>query len=137
MTLETDRTSRDYLFGRLLALAENLEGFALRGASESRATNAVRLMQRFADRPYSTWRTLELQLTPYKIRLRSRAPSFLLKRERQLDEVFASFDPEQFRNDSPLSGEFLLAYHCQRTELYVSSKEGAAPEEALTTDSND
>ncbi|CAD6532312.1 hypothetical protein LMG28727_02920 [Paraburkholderia kirstenboschensis] len=137
MALETGRASRDYLYGRLLALAENLEGFALRNASENRATNAVRLMQRFADRPYSTWRTLELQLTPYKIRLRSRAPGFLIDRERQLDEVLASFDPEQFQNDSPLSAEFLLAYHCQRKDLYAGAQEDAAPEEAPENESND
>ncbi|MGF6965946.1 CRISPR-associated protein Csd1 [Paraburkholderia sp. WC7.3g] len=127
MTLETDRTSRDYLFGRLLALAENIEGFALRDASEQRATNAARLMQHFADRPYTTWRTLELQLSPYKIRLRSRAPGFLISRERQLDAVLASFDPEQFCSNSPLTAEFLLGYHCQRSHLYAGVEEDAPP----------
>ena len=138
MTLEADRTSRDYLFGRMLALAESIEGFALREANEGRATNAVRLMQRFADRPFSTWRPLELQLTPYKIRLRNRAPGFLLNRARMMDKVLAAFDPVNFQSDAPLSAEFLLGYHCQRNVLYASRGE-AAPEdavadEALTSD---
>ncbi|CAM3497033.1 type I-C CRISPR-associated protein Cas8c/Csd1 [Paracidovorax anthurii] len=117
MALEIARTSRDYLYGRLLALAENIEGYALRLAEEGRETNAARLMQRFADRPFSTWRNIELSLTPYKIRLRNRAPAFLDRREQQLDEVQMSFAHEDFTNDGPLSGEFLLGYHCQRSVL--------------------
>ncbi|UUZ64422.1 type I-C CRISPR-associated protein Cas8c/Csd1 [Polaromonas sp. P1-6] len=67
MTLETDRRTRDYLYGRLLAIAERIESVALGVADEKqRDTSAARMMQRFADRPYSTWRTIELALTPYK-----------------------------------------------------------------------
>ncbi|WCM94150.1 type I-C CRISPR-associated protein Cas8c/Csd1 [Acidovorax sp. NCPPB 2350] len=117
MALEPARTSRDYLYGRLLALAENIEGYALKLADEGRETNAARLMQRFADRPFSTWRNIELSLSPYKIRLRNRAPAFLDRREQQLDEVQMSFAHEDFTNDGPLSGEFLLGYHCQRSVL--------------------
>ena len=51
MSLEEDRTTRDYLFGRLLAIADNIERLALLAAGEDRETNAARLMQRFADHP--------------------------------------------------------------------------------------
>jgi CRISPR-associated protein Csd1 len=127
MTLEADRTSRDYLFGRMLAIAENIEGFALREANEGRATGAARLMQQFANRPSSTWRTLELSLPPYKSRLRNRAPGFLVNRERMLDKILASFNPGQFESDAPLTAEFLLGYRCQRDAFYASRTE-AAPE---------
>ncbi|MCI0565450.1 MAG: type I-C CRISPR-associated protein Cas8c/Csd1, partial [Nitrososphaera sp.] len=65
MALDPTRTTRDYLYGTLLALADSLEEWALKEAGEDRQTNAARLMQRFAERPYSTWRTIELALTPY------------------------------------------------------------------------
>ena len=44
---------RDYLYGRLLAVAESLEGYALSitGEDRSRPTTAERYMQRFAARP--------------------------------------------------------------------------------------
>ena len=119
MTLEPERKKRDYLYGRLLALAENLEEWALNEANQKRQTNAARLMQRFAERPYSTWRTLELALTPYKARLGGKAYS----RQRMIDEVIASFDSNDFLSDKRLSGEFLLGYHCQR-EALRSSKNG-------------
>jgi CRISPR-associated protein Csd1 len=54
MGLETERHTRDYLYGRLLAVADVLEGRALWRAGESRPTTAARLMQRFADHPCST-----------------------------------------------------------------------------------
>lgn len=118
MALELDRTTRDYLYGRLLAIADHMEGRALHVAGESRETSAARLMHRFADHPYSTWRTIELSLTPYKTRLRSKRPSFLNEMEKQLDDVKSKFQTQEFLDDRRLSGEFLLSYHCQRKALW-------------------
>lgn len=123
MALEPNRTTRDYLYGRLLALADSLEEWALYEANEERQTNAARLMQRFAERPYSTWRTIELALTPYKARLGGKS----WKRQQMLDEVIASFEPDDFTNDKRLSGEFLLGYHSQRESLR-SSRTGEKPD---------
>lgn len=117
MTLETDRTSRDYLYGRLLAIAEHIEGRALYVGGEQRDTTAAKLMQRFADRPVSTWRTIELALTPAKSRLRAKRGPFLREMENLHDEVVASFAGDDFLDDRKLSGEFLLGYHCQRQAL--------------------
>ncbi len=117
MTLERERNSRDYLYGRLLALAEHLESRALYVGGEKRATNAEKLMQRFAERPYSTWRTLETGLTPYRVRLNAKRHGFLHKVQTELDEVVCSFEADDFTSDKRLTGEFLLAYHCQRAAL--------------------
>lgn len=117
MALERDRTTRDYLYGRLLAIAENIERSALLVADEKRDTGAARLMQRFSDRPFSTWRTIEVSLAPYKARLRSQRGPLLFKREQLLDDTMAKFQADDFVNDGPLTGEFLLGYHCQRQEL--------------------
>jgi CRISPR-associated protein Csd1 len=126
MSLEEDRTTRDYLFGRLLAIAENIEDRALHLAREKRDTNAGRLMQRFADHPCSTWRNIELALAPYKTRLRTNRPAVLLERDKLLDAVIGMFSEEDFISDRSLSGEFLLGYHCQREALWPKGKPGAA-----------
>jgi len=125
MTLERERTTRDYLYGRLLALAEHLESRALYVGGEKRATNAEKLMQRFADRPYSTWLTLETGLTPYKVRLRAKRPGFLHKVEMEIDEIVNAFNPDDFTCDKRLTGEFLLSYHCQREALRPTSRQEA------------
>ena len=126
MSLEQDRTTRDYLYGRLLAIAERIERIALSVGNEERPTTAERLMQRFADRPFSTWRNIELSLTPYMQRLKSNRPGFLVNRKKELDAIMTAFDPDDFKKDRPLSGEFLLGYHCQRQEWKNSKSETEA-----------
>jgi CRISPR-associated protein Csd1 len=128
MTLERDRTTRDYLYGCLLAIADHIEGRALYLAKEKRETSAARLMQRFADHPFSTWRTIELSLSPYKTRLRSKRPLFLNDMEKQLDEVNGKFQSQDFLDDRRLSGEFLLGYHCQRQALWNKPETEAGQE---------
>ena len=117
MALEEARDSRDYLYGRLLAVAEKIESMALIFAKEPRETTAARMMQRFADRPFSTWRTIETSLTPYKSRINARIPGLLNGYSELIDQICSKFQTDEFRQDSRLSGEFLLAYHCQRKWL--------------------
>jgi CRISPR-associated protein Csd1 len=121
MALEEGRTTRDYLYGRMLAIAEHIEGRALHIAGENRDTAAARLMQRFSDRPASTWKTIELALAPAKSRLRSSRGGFLWNMEKLLDDVASDFSSDDFTSDRPLSGEFLLGYHCQRHALRTNA----------------
>lgn len=117
MALEPDRNTRDYLFGRLLAIAEHLEQRALFYSGEKRDTQAAKMMQRFANHPFSTWRQIEISLHPYRSRLKSRSPGFLYQLEQQIDHIVASFQSNDFMDDHKLTGEFLLGYHCQRSKL--------------------
>ncbi|AJE03792.1 type I-C CRISPR-associated protein Cas8c/Csd1 [Geobacter pickeringii] len=117
MALDRELRSRDYLYGRLLALAERLEERALYVGGEKRSTSAEKLMQRFADRPYSTWRVLETGLTPYKVRLNGKRHGFLNAVQQEIDAVCDLFERDDFSSDKRLSGEFLLGYHCQRAAL--------------------
>ncbi|MFZ5560004.1 MAG: type I-C CRISPR-associated protein Cas8c/Csd1 [Pseudomonadota bacterium] len=130
MALEPDRTSRDYLYGRLLALAESIESYALYLAGENRETTAARLMQRFSDRPFSTWRNIELALTPYKARLRNLRPAVLDRRQQEIDAIHTAFKADEFIRDTPLTGEFLLAYHCQRAALRPNGSDAGNSEAA-------
>ena len=113
MSLEEERLTRDYLYGRLLAVAERIERIDQRGLKEKRPTNAERLMQRFAERPSSTWKTIELSLQPYIQRLGPIAAPYV----RLFDQIGGRFQISDFIDDRPLEGEFLLGYHCQRLWL--------------------
>ena len=117
MALETNNTSRDYLYGRLLAVAENIEQFSLDKSGEKRLTNAGRLMQRFADRPFTTWKTIELSLLPYIQRLQNTHGGFITTRKQLLDQIHSLFNSDSFNSDKALSAEFLLGFHSQRLEL--------------------
>lgn len=117
MSLETERHTRDYLYGRLLAIADHVESRALYVGGEKRDTSAAKLTQRFADRPASTWRIIEPGLKPYISRLRAKRAGFMHEMDKLLDEVICNFNAGDFLDDSRLSGEFLLGFHCQRQAL--------------------
>lgn len=130
MSLDLKNHSRDYVFGRLLAVAEYLERTALNITNEIRATNAERYMQRFATQPYQTWKQLEENLKPYKDRLRKDYPvkvseksvlanplGFLINRENEITELVCILDELRQSGcdlNKPLEAEFLLGYHSQK-----------------------
>ena len=141
MSLDESRTSRDYLYGRLLALADSIEGIALNAARVQRNTTAARLMQRFADHPYSTWRTIELQLTPHIAQLRSSRAAALQRRQSLIDAVYALFQTNggesAFLDNRPLSGEFLLGFHNQREALKLRKDHSTDAEPEATSNEGD
>lgn len=114
MSLDTQNRSRDYLYGRLLAVAENTESYALYLAGEKRATTAERYMQRFAEHPFATWRNIELALKPYQERLCNNGKD---TGAQAISEIMELFTTDDFTCDDKLSGEFLLGYHCQKMEI--------------------
>lgn len=122
VALQENYTSRDYLYGRLLAIAEDIESLALYVAGENRVTTAQRYMQQFANRPFSTWRNIELSLDPYMKRLKNNRPDYLFNKQNLLNDVMSKFDINDFNNNIPLSGEFLLGYHCQKMAFYLAKK---------------
>lgn len=119
MTLEKERRSRDYLYGRLLAIAHLMESSALKSAEESRQTTATRYMQRFSEYPYSTWKEIELALVPYAARLGNMAGYY----QHKISEIMDMFEGDDFRDNRKLSGEFLLAYHCQIEDHFRKNDE--------------
>ncbi len=145
MSLDTQNRSRDYIFGRLLAVAEHLERTALRIANETRATNAENYMQRFVMRPFHTWEQLETNLKPYKDRLRKDYPirisekfvltspiGFLNNRENEINQLICVLDDlkqEGCDLDKPLEPEFLLGYHSQKMSYRDKSNQ---PEQEIT-----
>lgn len=134
MALEENRTTRDYLYGRLLAIADRLEEVALYKGEKDRPTHAARYMQIFSERPNRTWKQIYLSLTPY---LQMREATFY---KNKIDEVKWKFvSPEEFNLDTPLTGEFLLAYHCQRMKLrqFKGNKSKGKDEELEETQSEE
>ena len=121
MALQEDYHSRDYLYGRLLAVAERIEEDALNMTGEKRPTNAARLMQRFADQPAKTWLTIYKALDPYMQRLQASPNGFLYNRKKELGVILEMFTLNDYNNNTPLSGEFLLGYYCQRQKRYTKS----------------
>lgn len=143
MSLDTSITTRSYLFGRLLAVAECTERAAQRvtlsgDSSDSkkdyRPTNAEKLMQRFSLRPSSTWFLLDVNhLPPYRQILTKKDYRSQIHFDKLLGEIMDQFDPADMADDSPLDSSFLLGYHCQKRAIYKKKDaevEGDATEAA-------
>ncbi len=64
MALDENCGNRDYLYGRLLALADRVE-YQTFDKDDGRETNAKRYMSAFSQHPFRTWKVLEEKLTPY------------------------------------------------------------------------
>lgn len=111
LELDVRSKNRDYLYGRLLAVADRIEYRTYdRDNDGKRVTNAKRYMNAFSQRPYQTWKVLEERIQPYiqKLELPERN-----KYNKILDEIYHLFDMEAFANNNRLEGLYLLGYHSQ------------------------
>lgn len=122
VALDTENMDRDYLFGRLLAIADVMERRAL-GSGEMRASNALRYMNAFSKHPERTWKTIQDSLQPYQARLGTKG----LYLSKLIDEVASTISFEDF-NNKPLSGKYLLGFYSQRHDLYQKKENNDALE---------
>ena len=121
MEVNTLTNSRDYLYGRLLAVADRIEYRTYdREKDGKRMTNAKRYMKAFSQRPYQTWKILEESLEPYIQKLDVTERNVYAK---LLDEIYQLFTPEDFVNNERLDGLYLLGYHSQSYALRYKAKE--------------
>lgn len=114
MALDTECRSRDYIYGRLLAVADAAEASTYEKGSE-RTTNAKRFFEAFSNHPYTTWAVIMKNLRPYLDRMPYNRKVYYEKLINQITELA---DHSVFTNNAPLKPEFLHAYSCQINELY-------------------
>lgn len=112
MSLEMTRTDRDYLYGRLLGAADKLEEYALYKQKNERVeTAAIRYMQTFSQKPFSTWNTIHQTLLPYIQQVKG---SLAFGEIQRVHELFMDGD---FENNTPLGGAYLIGYYCERAHI--------------------
>ncbi|TJX13279.1 type I-C CRISPR-associated protein Cas8c/Csd1 [Tissierella creatinini] len=110
LSLDRSIKDRSYLYGRLLAVADWIEQGVLLKDKESRATNALRYMNAFSNRPFKTWTTIKSAILPYEIKQNEYRDDY----DREFEEIMSNFNINDFENDRPLSGKYLLGYYHQR-----------------------
>jgi len=117
MGLDESYQSRDYLFGRLLALADKVERIALSSNESKRLTTAERYLQRFSDKPALTWKTITENLVPYQQRLHAKFGSWHEVYANKISEVTNMMTIEDINSEKKLTPEFLLGFHSQKIWL--------------------
>ncbi|MCF6267382.1 MAG: type I-C CRISPR-associated protein Cas8c/Csd1 [Desulfuromusa sp.] len=119
LSVELDRTDRDYLYGRLLGAADKLEEYALYKKDNDRVvTAAIRHMQTFAQHPFRTWQTIHGCLNPY---IQAVKGSFAFN---EIQAVMAKFLSGDYEKDASLNGSYLIGYYHERA--YIDSLVEAA-----------
>lgn len=135
MALDENDTNRDYLYGRLLAIADMVEYFAMkpeRGdektSDDVRMTNAMRYMQRYVQKPADTWLMLRTQLlAPYFNRLNTGSRIYY---ERAIEDIESRIVTEDISN-KPLGPRFLQGFSCQKM---AGKKSSGGKDETITND---
>lgn len=118
VALQEENQTRDYLFGRLLGVAEVMERSILKERGEDRATNATRYFSAFSQNPARTWLVIRKQLQPYFARQGVKATRYAMLLQ-QIEEQIA---PEDMTNQA-LSPVFVLGYSCQIQKMYEKKEE--------------
>lgn len=120
LALEAERRDRDYLYGRLLAVADKIEDYSFfkAGKQGERPTNATKLMAAFQVKPYSTWGYLHGLLNPYMNQLNNPESYKSVNYYKSLiDEITDLFQTGEFEDNKPLSPLYLLGYSAQKMAL--------------------
>ena len=119
MALDENCTRRDYLYGRLLAVADRIE-YRTFDKDDGRQTNAKRYMNAFSQNPFRTWKILEEKLVSYLGQL---MPPERLVYQNLIDSICSKFSIKDFENDKALDGLYLLGFHNQSYDLKKKKEE--------------
>ncbi|MCQ5209387.1 MAG: type I-C CRISPR-associated protein Cas8c/Csd1 [Megasphaera massiliensis] len=121
VALDEKNCNRDYLFGRLLAVADQIERSTFKGKDKySRLTNAMKYMEVFSMRPAKTWMTIHNRLLPYMQKQKEKHGS---KELELLARITDLFQEEDFVSDAPLGSRFLLGFYSQQVVIQQESQD--------------
>lgn len=127
LALDTSNTDRSYLFGRLLAVAEQVERSTY-DRDEGREPNAIRMQSVFAQRPLYAWRIISEQINPYFSRQKPGLRAYFKNIIGEITDMLP--DPKDHNLDKKLDDTYLLGYYHQRSAL--TRKKEAADNETKT-----
>ncbi|MEK5231875.1 type I-C CRISPR-associated protein Cas8c/Csd1 [Lysinibacillus sp. FSL K6-0232] len=124
MALQKDNVTRDYLFGRLLGVAEVMEKRILEDREKGkkdkdrRSTNATRYFNAFIQNPARTWLVIRRQLQPYFMRQAIDVEYYAMLLQQIEDQI----TPERMNNQQ-LSPLFILGYSSQIQDMYKKKED--------------
>lgn len=117
MALDEKQNDRSYVWGRLLAIAQQIEEYAQYTSGEKRETNAERFMHQFKLHPYKTWGIIIDKLKPYIAKLGSKGIGLV----ELMTQVTSIIPYDEFTSIKKLDDSYILGYYCQR-QIFVEQK---------------
>ena len=136
MAVDESIKDRSYVFGRILACAEQVERYAQNLASHGaedfgnkRPTNAERLMFAYALHPVNTLTVLQEKLRPYIDRIKTNTGSDP-QRYVEMLRLISELGVQNYTNDK-LGDKFLLGYASQKIQFIEDNKNSKRDESAI------
>lgn len=137
--LEKDKQTRDYLYGRLLAICEKIEVDAMTSQSDKkvtsdkksasdkntesiRVTNVERLWSAFFQAPEKTFNILDKKLQPYFRKLKSDKPGLYVNHQKFLVEVLTAIREDmayEANKNLALGEDTVFGYYAQKQDFYT------------------
>ncbi len=136
MDMDVLQKDRSYQFGRLLAVYEYVEQYALSKdeKNKGRQTSAVKLWQAYVNHPASTWKILEQQVNPYYLKIAIPCQKRPREAKEEIVEQLLQLNMEPEELDSGLSYLYLIGYYHQRAKLYKKKDQSDEETAAAQTD---
>lgn len=126
VALDKNQKDRNYLYGRLLAVADRIEYRTYDDGDKARVTNAKRYMSTFSQRPFETWKVIEENIQPYMNKLGIAERRFY---ENLLNDIYELFEIDSFKDNKKLDGLYLLGFHSQAYDLKLKKEDSKEKEE--------
>lgn len=127
VALNKESRDRDYLFGRLLAVAHQLEDYVnFKSDNSGRETNAMRYWCTYTQKPAVTCDTIRKRLQPYITKLTVGSRNYY---ESLAEEIFDKLEETGGFHNQPLKENYLLGYYSQIAALRKQSKTETTKEE--------
>lgn len=129
--LEKDEQTRDYLYGRLLAICEKIEIDAMtvkgkkdndKGSGSLRVTNVEKLWSAFFQAPGKTFRILDQKMQPYFLKLKSDKPGLYVNYQKLLGEVITKIREDadyEAKKNLALGEDAVFGYYAQKQDFYT------------------
>ena len=115
VALNKESNDRDYLFGRLLAAAHNLEDYInYKSNNTGRETNAMKYWSVYVQKPAKTYSLIRQRLQPYISKLTSGSRNYYLE---LAEEIFDKLSENDSFNNEPLGENYLMGYYSQSAEF--------------------
>lgn len=119
MALDKERTDRSYLFGRLLALTDDIESYAIYKEGSARETNSKRYWSMFKRKPASTYELLREKIQSYLNKLHGGIAN---KYENEVSQIMEMLSERNSFNNNQLNEQYILGYYLQMDELKNNRK---------------
>ena len=129
--LEKEEQTRDYLYGRLLAICEKIEIDAMtakgkkdndKGPGSLRVTNVEKLWSAFFQAPSKTFRILDQKMQPYFLKLKSDKPGLYVNYQKLLGEVITKIREDadyESKKNLALGEDAVFGYYAQKQDFYT------------------